>query len=150
MSAAVSQDLREYVTLVVGDYLFGAEVSRVRDVFDPQNITPVPLAPKVVAGLLNLRGRIVTAIEARERLGMPGRPGEAPRMAVGVERNDEYFSLIVDGVGEVLKLDPATIEANPSNLDTTWKDLSTGVYQLDGKLLIALDLERMLDCAPVH
>jgi CheW protein len=58
--------------------------------------------------------------------------------------------LIVDGVGEVLKLDPATIEANPSNLDTTWKDLSTGVYQLDGKLLIALDLERMLDCAPVH
>ncbi len=76
----------EYVTVTVEAQLFGLPIARVQDVFIPDRLTRVPLAPDEVAGILNLRGRIVTAIEMRSRLGLPPRPAGQPVMALGVDR----------------------------------------------------------------
>src|SRR5262245_93065 len=86
----------EYVTVVVAEQLFGIPIARVQDVFFPQRLTRVPLAPPEVAGVLNLRGRIVTAIDLRCRLGFPAPAANTPAMAVGVERKGESYGLLVD------------------------------------------------------
>jgi purine-binding chemotaxis protein CheW len=137
---------REFVTLKIADQLFGVEVTAIHDVFQPQAITLVPLAQREIAGVLNLRGRIVTAVCARRRLGLPERPnGAPPPMAVGVEKDGDSYALLVDSVDEVLKLADSAYEALPVNLDPRWAHVSRGIYRVDGGLLLALDLERLLD-----
>ena len=101
---AGSDDSCEYVTVTVGDQLFGLPIERIHDVFIPTSMTPVPLAPPEIVGLLNLRGRVVTALCVRKRLGMPAREAGAEAMAVGLEYNGESYGLLVDSVGEVLRL----------------------------------------------
>ena len=135
----------EYVTVSIGDQLFGLPISRVQDVFSPDRLTRVPLAPPEVAGVLNLRGRIVTAIDMRVRLGLPSRePGHTP-MAVGIDHQGEAYGLLIDQVGEVMKLPVAGREPNPANLDPRWAEISDGVHRLDGQLLVVLDVEVTLD-----
>lgn len=137
---------REFVTLRIADQLFGVEVTDIHDVFQPQAITLVPLAQREVAGVLNLRGRIVTTVCARRRLGLPERPpGSPPPMAVGVEMNGDSYGLLVDSVDEVMKLSDNAYEAVPVNLDARWAHVSRGIYRVDGGLLVALDVERLLD-----
>lgn len=140
-----AEALTEYVTLHLADQLFGAPVTEVHDVFAPQNLTPVPLSQAEVAGVLNLRGRIVTAIDTRARLGLEPRKHNADCMAVGVEFNGESFGLIIDGVGEVMGLPTDGVESTPSNLDPRWQAVSRGVYRLDGRLLIILDIPAILN-----
>ena len=84
---AVSEQFTEYVTVIIGDQLFGLAIGRVQDVFVPERLTRVPLSPPDVAGVLNLRGRIVTAIDMRRRLGMPERAARTESMAVGIDCN---------------------------------------------------------------
>ena len=134
----------EFVTVYVGETMFGLAIGRVHDVFVPSGITPVPLAPREIIGLLNLRGRVVTALCLRRRLGLEDRAQEAKMMAIGLEQSGETFALIVDGVGEVLKLGPETHESIPINLDARWRDLSLGVHRLDGRLLVILDVDALL------
>src|ERR1700694_2291286 len=94
----------EYVTVTVGTQTFGVPIRRVRDVFLPERVTRVPLAPFEIAGLINLRGRIVTLIDMRRRLDLAPLAAGARPMAVGVEQRGESYGLLVDAVGEVLKL----------------------------------------------
>ena len=108
----------------------------------------MPLAPPEIAGLLNLRGRIVTAIDLRRRFGLEALAGDAPRMAVGVEWKGESYGLLIDVIGEVLKLPTSEREDNPVNLDPALARVSAGVHRLDGKLLVILDVDRVLDIAP--
>jgi purine-binding chemotaxis protein CheW len=142
------ENVVEYVTATVGGQLFGLPISRVQDVFAPDRLTRVPLAPPEIAGLLNLRGRIVTAIDLRRRLGLEALAGNAPRMAVGVEWKGESYGLLIDVIGEVLKLPTSGREDNPVNLDPGLARVSAGVHRLDGKLLVILDVDRVLDIAP--
>jgi purine-binding chemotaxis protein CheW len=142
------ENVIEYVTATVGGQLFGLPISRVQDVFAPDRLTRVPLAPPEIAGLLNLRGRIVTAIDLRRRLGLGAPAGDAPRMAVGVEWKGESYGLLIDVIGEVLKLPMSDREDNPVNLDPGLARVSAGVHRLDGKLLVVLDVDRVLDIAP--
>jgi purine-binding chemotaxis protein CheW len=145
-SASYDADEREFVTVFIGGHMFGVAVSAIHDVFSPQAITPVPLAVPEVAGVLNLRGRIVTAIDARARLGLPpAQEGGKHRMAVGIEKGGESYGLVIDKVGEVLKLGAKDFEPNPCNLDPRWRQVVEGVYRLPERLLIVLDIERMLD-----
>lgn len=140
--------VQEFVTVFVGETMFGLAINRVHDVFIPTGITPVPLAPPEIVGLLNLRGRVVTAICLRRRLGMgaaaQAAAGAATGMAIGLEQGGETFGLVVDGVGEVLKLGAETHEAVPINLDARWRDLALGVHRLDGRLLVILDVDGLL------
>ena len=90
--------------MTIGDHLFGLPIFRVQDVFVPDRLTRVPLAPPEVAGILNLRGRVVTAIDMRSRLDLGARAKDAPVMAIGIELKGESYGLLVDSVGEVMPL----------------------------------------------
>jgi purine-binding chemotaxis protein CheW len=139
--------IKEYVTATIGGQLFGLPIQRVQDVFTPERVTRVPLAPPEIAGVLNLRGRIVTLIDMRDRLGLGQRDNDAPAMAIGVESAGESYGLLIDAVGEVLKLDDAGREANPINLDPRLARVSAGIHRLDGQLLMLVDVDRVLDIA---
>ncbi|HEY7232023.1 MAG TPA: chemotaxis protein CheW [Pseudolabrys sp.] len=145
MNHSADHNINEYVTALIGGQLFGLPILRVQDVFAPERLTAVPLAPPEVAGVLNLRGRIVTLIDMRCRLGLGGRDDGQPSMAIGVESRGESYGLLIDSVGEVLKLDNAGWEPNPTNLDPHLASVSTGIYRLDSQLLMILDVDRVLD-----
>jgi len=137
-------DNPELVTVTVAGQLLGLPIHQVHDVFVPADMTPVPLAPPEVKGLLNLRGRVVTAVSLRRRMGLDGQDSTGRTMAVGVESKGEAYGLLVDDVGEVLRPDPKSIQPNPVHLDRRWARISKGVHQLDGKLLIVLDVDAVL------
>jgi len=145
---AMNENVVEYVTAIVGGQLFGLPISRVQDVFKPEGLTRVPLAAPEIAGLLNLRGRIVTVLDMRRRLDFetPERGGAI--LAVGIEHKGESYGLLIDEIGEVLKLSAASREENPVNLDHRLARVSAGVHRLDGRLVVILDVDRVLDGAP--
>jgi purine-binding chemotaxis protein CheW len=136
---------QEFLTVAVDGQSFGIPVLSVRDVLGPQRLTRVPLAQSEVVGALNLRGRIVTAIELRRRLSRPDRAPDAAHMSVVVDVRGEPYSIIVDSVGEVLNLSPDTFEQNPASLDVAIKSVSKGVYRLERSLLVVLDVVQLLD-----
>src|SRR5215470_7361930 len=140
-----TEHVTEYVTVIIGDQLFGLPISRVQDVFMPDRLTRVPLSAPEIAGVLNLRGRIVTAVDMRRRLGLLPRTDGRPPMAVGIELRGESYGLLIDTVGEVLKLADGTREPNPINLDQHLKRVSGGVHRLDGQLMVILDVDRVLE-----
>jgi purine-binding chemotaxis protein CheW len=135
----------EFVTFMIAGQIFGLPIARVQDVFKPSRITRVPLAAAEIAGVLNLRGRIVTAIDMRQRLDVRKRDDGGAVMAIGIEAKGESFGLLVDAVGEVLKLPDLDREPSPINLDGKLAALSAGVYRLDGQLMVVLDVDRVLD-----
>jgi purine-binding chemotaxis protein CheW len=135
----------EYVTVMLGGQLFGLPISRVQDVFMPDRMTRVPLAPPEVAGVLNLRGRIVTAIDMRGRLALPERDGKRPPMAIGIECRGESYGLVIDAVGDVVALDESAREPNPVNLGAALARISAGIHRLERQLLVILDVDRVLD-----
>jgi purine-binding chemotaxis protein CheW len=110
----------EFVTATVCGQLCGIPVMKVQDVLGPQQITPIPLSVPEVAGSLNLRGRVVTAIDLRVRMGLDTRDEEDKGMSVVVEHRNELYSLMVDSVGEVLKMSDKAFERNPPTLDPLW------------------------------
>lgn len=133
-----------FVTLSVADQIFGIPILQVRDILGPQKIAPVPLAPPEVCGSLNLRGRIVTAMDVRIRLGIPQLPDRASCMSIVVDHDGELYSLIVDKVGEVMSLPSSDFEKNPSTLDPKWQEIANGIYRLKESLLVVLDVTRFL------
>lgn len=135
----------EFVTVTIGAQLFGLPIHRVQDVFRIDRITSVPLAHDDIAGVLNLRGRIVTAIDMRRRLGLASGERKGSPMAVGTEFKGESFGLIIDEVGEVMRLNVTDGETNPANLDARWARVAAGVHRLDGRLLVILDIDRVLE-----
>ncbi|HEY8565863.1 MAG TPA: chemotaxis protein CheW [Beijerinckiaceae bacterium] len=141
---ALAGDYDEYVTVIVAGQMFGLPIDRVHDVFITSSLTGVPLAPREIMGLLNLRGRVVTAMCLRRRLGLPDRDGSTQEMAVGIEHQGESYGLLIDSVGEVMKLSAETREPNPVHMDQRWVKLSQGVHRLDDKLLIILDVDAVL------
>ena len=147
MSENTHHTLHEYVTALIGGQLFGLPILRVQDVFAPERLTKVPLAPAEIAGVLNLRGRIVTLVDMRRRLGLEHGADQSQTMAIGVESRGESYGLLIDSIGEVLKLDDLACEPNPSNLDSRLASVSTGIYRLEGQLLMVLDVDRLLDIA---
>ena len=139
----VMENVVEYVTAMIGGQLFGLPISRVQDVFVPNRLTRVPLAPAEIAGLLNVRGRILTVIDMWRRLHVEAQGGRP--LAVGIEHNGESYGLLIDQIGEVLKLPAAGREDNPVNLDRRLAQVSAGVHRLETRLMVVLDLDRVLD-----
>ena len=133
---------RELCTFYLDQSLLGIEVSRVQEVLRDQTLTRVPLATDDVEGLINLRGRIVTALDLRRRLGMPPRPDDVEPMNVVVATDDGPVALLVDRIGDVMEVHADTFESPPDNLSGTARELIQGAYKLDGPLLLALDVDR--------
>jgi purine-binding chemotaxis protein CheW len=140
-----AEQVTEYVTVTIGDHLFGLPIFRVQDVFVPDRLTRVPLAPPEVAGILNLRGRVITALDMRIRLGLGARAPGRPVMAIGIELRGESYGLLVDAVGEVMPLRNNACEAKPANLDPRLSRVAAGIYRLEGQLMVVLDVDRVLD-----
>jgi purine-binding chemotaxis protein CheW len=141
-----AQNTREFLTIIIADQLFGIPVLQVQDVLGAQKVTKVPLAPPAIAGSLNLRGRIVTAVDVRTCLGLPANEATTSQpMSVVVENQGELYSLMIDRVGDVLSLSQRDYESSPATLDTLWKGVSQGIYRLKDTLLVVLDVPRLLD-----
>lgn len=140
----------DFLSLRIAGQLFGIPVLQVQDILGDQKITPVPLSSPEISGALNLRGRIVTAINVRKKLGLPDtdeHQKDTSSMSVVVGHKDDLYSLIIDSVGDVLSLSDKRYEANPTTLDAVWRDVSSGIYRLDTELLIVLDIPKLLGFA---
>jgi purine-binding chemotaxis protein CheW len=130
----------QFCTFFLGDLTFGIEVQAIQEVIRYQEMTPVPLAPATVRGLINLRGQIVTAIDLRTRLDMPERAAGVLPMNVVVRTADGAVSLLVDEIGDVVEVDPGLYEPPPETLAGTAREVVTGVYKLQDRLLLVLDM----------
>jgi purine-binding chemotaxis protein CheW len=135
----------QFCTFYVRGMLLGLEVTCIQEVIRYQPLTVVPLTSSVIAGLMNLRGQIVTAIDLRHRLGLPGRePGERP-INVVVRTADGAVSLLVDEIGDVIEVDEDSFERPPEMLGDDARELIRGAYKLKGRLLLVLDAARTID-----
>lgn len=133
-----------FVTLVLAGQLCGVSVAEVRDILREQSIARVPLAPPDIAGSLNLRGRIVTAIDVRRRLRLPPLTTGIRPMAVVTEQAGDLYALLVDKVCEVIWPDPRMFESTLATLPHVWGRYSAGLYRLEDALMIVLDLNRLI------
>ncbi len=147
-AAVLDTTTQDFLTINIADQRFGIPILQIQDVLGDQNVTTIPLAPPEVAGSLNLRGRVVTAIDVRRRLGLERMEDEdssgKKSMGVVVEHHDELYSLIIDSVGDVLRLKDDDFENTPPTLDPLWRNISDGIYRLDNDLLIILDIPKFL------
>lgn len=134
----------ELLTVMVDQQIFGIPILQVQDVLGTQTVTRVPLAPPEIVGSLNLRGRIVTAIQVRKRLGLPPAPENVTGISIVVEFESELYSLIFDRVGDVMNLNIDDYEPNPSTLDPHFRQVADGIYRLHDQLLVVLDVPKLL------
>lgn len=137
---------RQFVTTRLGGQLFGLPIDKVQDVFMPDNFTFVPLAQSQIAGVLNLRGRILTAIDLSQVLDMVAvNDANADRPAVSVLYANESYGLLTDIIGEVMTVPDEQIEPNPVNLDAEWAKVSLGTHRLESELLVILDVDALIE-----
>jgi len=133
---------QQFCTFFLDSQMFGVPVPEVQEVIGFHDLTPVPLAAKVVEGLINLRGQIVVAIDLRRRLEMRRRADGRLAMNVVVRSLEGAVSLQVDEIGDVIEVDAATFEAPPETLQGPVRAMILGVHKLEGKLLHLLDTEK--------
>lgn len=133
-----------YVSFKLNGQWLGIPVEQVQEVLVAQRISPVPLAPAEVAGFLNLRGQIVTAIDLRTRLGLPGGLSSSESMNIVVLHRDELYSLVVDSVGDVVEAGVDTLDPPPRTLDPCWREACEGVVRLPIGLLVVVSVDELL------
>ena len=141
MTEATEHMAEQFSTFYLGDLLFGVPVQLVQEVVRPQEITPVQLSSPVIAGLINLRGQILTAIDLRRRLSMEPAHDRRP-MNVVVRSNDEVVSLLVDEIGDVLEVDSKDFEEPSETLSSPCRELVRAVCKLEKTLLLVLNVEK--------
>ncbi len=140
-----AKEMEQLVTVEIAGQLFGFPVLDVQDILRQQCITKVPNADEVIKGLINLRGRIVTCIDMRKRLGLDPMGADHEPMMVVIERQSELFALEVDTVGDVLNLPMKDFENSPPNLDPAWKQIASGVFRLEKRLLVVVNIPSLLN-----
>lgn len=124
----------------LGSLYMGINVLEVQEVIRYQEMTPIPLSADTIAGLINLRGQIVTAFEMRRWLGLPDRDGNPMNVVIRIE--DATWSLLVDEIGDVIEVDASTFEPPPETLPLTLRELLLGVHKLERHLLLLLDIKK--------
>jgi len=136
---------RNYATFFLDDHYLGVEVEKVQEVFTARDMTPVPLASPVIAGLINLRGQIITAIDLRKRLGFSDRSSNKEIMNLVILTEGGVVDLVVDKIGDVVSVSPDLFDYPPSTLDQRLDGVVEGVYKLEGRLLLALNTEALVE-----
>ncbi len=139
------KDVQDFVSFTIDKQMFGVPILKVQDILKPVSIASIPLAPPEIKGSINLRGRIVTVIDVRVRLGLEPREESSDSMGVTVEQHQDLYTLLVDKIGDVVSLSNDKFEKNPGTLDATWREFASGVYRLDKNLMVVLDVDRLLD-----
>lgn len=139
----------QFRTFDLDGLTFGVEVQQVQEVIRYHEMTRIPLASRVVSGLINLRGQIVTAIDLRRRLELPDRPADQKPMNVVVRTDDGVVSLLVDEIGDVVEVAADRFESPLETLQGAARSLVQGAYKLDHRLLLVLNTEEGVQ-APVE
>lgn len=143
-TSALSEPRQAFVTAIIADQRIGIPISEVQDVLNKQKILHIPLARPAIVGALNLRGRIVTALDLRLCLGLEPCPEPSEAVSIVIEQQGELYSLLVDKIGDVAEPEPASFERNPSTLTSPWREICSGVYRLDNELMLSLDVPSLL------
>ena len=138
-------DFKQYCTLKVGDLLLGIEVGEIQEIRRDTSITPVPLSPTDIRGLINLRGPIVTAIDLRRRLGLDDADENAEFMTMVLGTAEEPLALVADTVGDVVEVSGGEFESPPDTLQGEARNMIEGAYKLDRELLLVLNLSVVLE-----
>ncbi len=138
---------RQFCTFTLDGGWFGVEVERVQEVLVSREISPVPFCPDAVAGLINLRGQIVTAFDLRRCLDMPALPPGRIPVNLVIRSGSEAVSLLVDEIGDVVETREATFENPPATLQGRARELIRGAHKLDEGLLLVIDTDRALESA---
>jgi purine-binding chemotaxis protein CheW len=147
-STAQAGATRQYSTFRVADMFMGIELTRVQELLLYQEMTRVPLAPRAIEGLINLRGQIVTALDVRRILGLPVVESEdSLPMNIVIQSEGGAVSLLVDEICDVLDVPVESAMPLPENMPGAQRELIEGVYQLDSVLLLILNTERLLESA---
>ena len=142
---------RQYATFYLDNMFFGIEVLKVQEVLRYQEMTRVPLAPSSIEGLINLRGQIVTAVDMRRVLKLRPRNPDSYPMNMVVRSDDGAVSLLVDEIGDVVEPPANSYELAPETMHPEQREVVDGVYKLDGKLLLILNTDRVLQVeSPDH
>ncbi|MFQ5649170.1 MAG: chemotaxis protein CheW [bacterium] len=134
----------QYATFRLGKEFFGVEVLHVQEILKAQEMTPIPLAPNYVSGLINLRGQIVTAIDLGVRISERHEPAKPKSMNLVVNSSDGVVSLLVDEIGDVLDVEKRLMEPPPPTLHSIKSEYLKGVCKLEGELLLILDVDQIL------
>lgn len=129
----------QFCTFYLDGLLFGVELNCVQEVIRSLEMTQVPLAPRVISGLINLRGQIVSAVDLRRQLDMDPRPADSAAMNVVVRSDDGPVSLLVDEIGDVVEVDETTFEPAPETLQSSVRSMILGVHKLNLQLMHVLD-----------
>lgn len=132
-----------YATFRIDRSFYGVPIEEVQEVLFSQPLSEVPLAPPAVAGLLNLRGRIVTVIDLKRLLH--GAPAQDEAMNMVMRYDNDEVSLLIDRIGDVMRVDEAAVESAPPTLQGLGREFIRGVFPLQDELLLLLDTQRMLD-----
>jgi purine-binding chemotaxis protein CheW len=140
----VGENEEQLVTMIVDKQLFGIPILQVQDIVEASKITPVPLAPSAIAGVLNLRGRIVTVIDLRKLLGNTEEVPWDSQMGVTVEYKGDLYTLLVDAIGDVRTLPKRDFDSAPSTMEDKVRQICAGIFRLRGNLLVVLDVSRIL------
>jgi len=136
----------QILTVFLGGQVFGIPTHSIQDVIRPVQMTQVPLAPEHIKGVSNLRGRIMTVIDLRERINE--KPADTQKsMNVVVEQKGEIYSILVDRVGDVIDIEDSKIEPPPESLNAMWRNVLDGVYQADQKLILILNAVNVIESA---
>jgi purine-binding chemotaxis protein CheW len=133
---------KQFATFTLDSLFLGVDVLKVQEVIRYQEMTRVPTAPAMVEGLINLRGQIITAIDLRLRLDLPPRQSDQLPMNVVVRTDDGALSFLVDEIGDVVEIADESFERIPETVTGVVRELVTGVYKLQGRLLLILDTEK--------
>lgn len=133
---------QQFCTFLLDGKLFGVPVPQVQEVIRFQQMTPVPLAPATIEGMINLRGQIVIAIDLRRRISLPERSKKELPINVVVRAADGAISLLVDEIGDVIEVEHSTFETPPETVSPSVREMILGVHKLEGRLLHVLDTER--------
>ena len=144
IDGSVTGDTSKFVTVRINNQLFAISAMDVEDVLLPQKITPVPLVPSEIIGLLNLRGRVVTAIDLRVKMGMQPSEGRLENKSIVVDYQGNSYSFVVDEVTGVCDIPNLEIEQTPDNLSEQWKEYCVGIYKLENELMVILNIEGLL------
>ncbi|GIL18524.1 MAG: hypothetical protein BroJett040_22750 [Oligoflexia bacterium] len=133
-------------TFYLGPYFFGLDVKRVQEIIRFHEISPVPLAPPVISGLINLRGDIVTAIDLGLRLEIEEDRviDKEMQMNVVIRTEENSVSLVVDRVGDIIEVEEGQYEKPPETLKGSAKELIVGTYKLEDRLLLLLDIDKII------
>ncbi len=134
----------EYVTFRLAEQWLGIPVLAVQEVLAAQRIARVPMAPHAIAGFLNLRGQIVTALDLRTTLRLDARASDGAVMNVVVRHEGELFAFMVDEVGDVVSVPNQSVEGTPASLDARWRAASVGIVRREHDLLLVLSVNEVI------